>query len=286
MTGDAKEFKRRILEEAPRFDLDDKFRFGCHPGVPCFNDCCRDINIVLTPYCVIRLKNRLQIRSGKFLDDYTVIPFNKHISQPSPILKMGDEEHGKACPFVGPAGCTVYEDRPWACRMYPVGLASPRDIGEQGDPFYFLLEEGHCKGFAEETELSIREWIEDQGIAEYNEMGELFKPISLHPFFDSGDLSPAKMDMFFMVAYDIDRFRRFVFGSTFFDKFVVEDEVKERIRTDDVEMMKFGFAWIRFALFQEPTMKLHPMFTDVQKRERDFFSQLKEADTNNGNEDE
>jgi len=283
--SDDKDLKQRILEEAPRFGLDDKFQFACHPGVPCFNDCCRDINIVLTPYCVIRLKNRLQIRSGAFLDEYAIVPFNKDMKQPVPILKMGDDEN-KACPFVGPEGCTVYEDRPWACRMYPVGLASPRDIGQQGEPFYFLLEEGHCKGFAEQGEFTIREWIEDQGIAEYNEMGELFKPVSLHPFFDSGDLSPAKMDMFFMVAYDQDRFRRFIFGSTFLEKFVVPQERIDAIRTDDVALMKFGFDWIRFALFQEPTMQLQGMYTDVQKRERDFFQQLKEADPNNGNQDE
>lgn len=282
---DAKDLKQRILEEAPRFGLDDKFQFGCHPGVPCFNDCCRDINIVLTPYCVIRLKNRLGIRSGKFLDEYAVVPFNKDMSQPVPILKMGDDgQH--VCPFVGPEGCTVYEDRPWACRMYPIGFASPLDIGKQGEPFYFLMEEDHCKGFAEQGEFTIREWIEDQGIAEYNEMGELFKPISLHPFFDSGDLSPAKMDMFFMVAYDIDRFRRFVFGSTFLDKFKISQDVIDALRSDDVELMKFGYNWIRFALFQEPALDLQQMFTDVQKRERDFFSQIKEAEANNGKDNE
>ena len=42
-----------------RVSLDNKFRFKCHKKVKCFTQCCRGIKITLTPYDVIRLKNRL-----------------------------------------------------------------------------------------------------------------------------------------------------------------------------------------------------------------------------------
>jgi len=262
---------KRIFEDAPRFDLDDRFRFACHPGVPCFNGCCGDINIVLTPYCVIRLKNRLGLTSEEFHREHTLMPFSKEIKQPVPILRMGDDE-AKTCPFVSEQGCTVYEDRPWACRMYPVGLAAPRDEQEQGDRFYFLLAEDHCKGFDESTELTIREWIEQQGIAEYDEAGEWFKPIGLHPFWDSGDTSPAKMNMFFSAAYNVDAFRRFVFESTFLQKFQIPQETIEAVRTDDVELMKLGFQFVKFSVFGEAdAMALAAEFDAVKKREKDFF---------------
>lgn len=266
---DTPDFKRQILEEAPRFGLDDKFSFSCHPGVPCFNECCADINIVLTPYCVLRLARRLEITTEELHSKYTLVPFNKEIKQPVPLIKMGDDE-GKHCPFLGDDGCTVYEDRPWACRMYPVGLASPRDDGEE--TFYFLLEEKHCKGFEEDNEFSIREWITDQGIAEYDAAGEQFKPIGLHPFWDRGDMSPAKMDMFFMVAYNVDRFRRFVFESSFLDKFDLSDDLVEKIREDDIELLNFGFRWIRFAIFEEAALALSPKFDVMEQREKAFFN--------------
>ena len=38
------------------------FRFACHPGVVCFTECCRDLKLLLTPYDVIRLKNRLGLQ--------------------------------------------------------------------------------------------------------------------------------------------------------------------------------------------------------------------------------
>lgn len=267
---EADELKKKILEEAPRLAYGDRFRFSCNPGVPCFNACCADINIVLTPYDILRLKNRLGISSGEFLEKYAVVPFNKEVKQPVPVLKMSEKE-GKPCQFVGEKGCTVYEDRPWACRMYPLGLAAPRDEAEQGERFFFLLEEEHCKGFEEQHEYTVAGWIEDQGIREYDEAGELFKGISLHPHFESGDLSPAKMDMFFNASYDLDRFRRFVFGSTFLEKFDVDGETVERIRTDDFALMKFAFNFLRYALFYEPTMKLKPGLEEVKKREKEFF---------------
>ena len=63
--------KKTILEQFPRLDEDAKFTFSCHPGVSCFNQCCSDVNIFLTPYDVLRLKNRLGISSQEFLDKYT-----------------------------------------------------------------------------------------------------------------------------------------------------------------------------------------------------------------------
>ena len=53
-------------------ELDDEFQFACSPEVPCFNQCCRDINQYLTPYDIFRLKKRLNMDSGDFLNKYTV----------------------------------------------------------------------------------------------------------------------------------------------------------------------------------------------------------------------
>jgi len=46
--------KEEIMKEYPRLTRDDTFTFACHPGVSCFNQCCRDVNIFLTPYDIIR----------------------------------------------------------------------------------------------------------------------------------------------------------------------------------------------------------------------------------------
>jgi len=260
--------KRQILKEYPRLDIDSEFTFRCHPGVPCFNECCGDVNIFLTPYDVIRLKNHLGISSTEFLKKHTIAPMDRNLKYPVILLQMNSDEK-KTCPFVGPKGCGVYENRPWACRMYPLGLASPGDDSDELDnEFYFLLKENHCKGFNEPTKFTVRSWLDDQGIAEYNKMGELFKQLTTHKYFrDNNQLPPDKVEMFFLVCYDIDRFRKFVFESSLLKKFIVDDDTIAAIKEDDIELLKFGYNFLHFSLFREPTMKIRGEVVEDKKKE-------------------
>ncbi|MEN8150552.1 MAG: YkgJ family cysteine cluster protein [Planctomycetota bacterium] len=255
--GEARaEFEKKILDEAPRLGLDDRFKFACHPGVPCFGNCCGDVNIVLTPYDVLRLKNRLGLTSTELLDRFTILPFTKDQRIPAPLLKMQDNEK-KSCHFLGEEGCQVYEDRPWACRMYPVGYAAPGKDNPDEKAFWFLLEEEQCRGFEEDREYSVQEWISDQGMAKYDEMGELYRTLAIDDYLSTGeDLDPKKMQMFFMGTYDLDTFRRFVFGSSFLDRVEVDAAELAAIETDDEALMRFAFRWLEFSLFGKPTMNV------------------------------
>ncbi len=260
--------KETILKEYPRLTEDSPFTFRCHSGVSCFNECCADVNIFLTPYDIIRLKNRLGISSGEFLSKHTISPFDENLKYPIVILKMSDNEK-KSCPFVGDDGCTVYTDRPWACRMYPLGLASPKEDDDSNEKeFYFLLEESICQGFKEDKKWTVGEWINDQGIAEYTELGELFKGITLHNYLQEIEgLPPEKVDMFFTAAYNIDKFRDFVFKSSFLEKFDVDADRVAKIKDDDVELLKFGFEWLRFSLYGEKTINVKNSVLESKKAE-------------------
>jgi len=260
--------KKAILEEYPRLAKDSAFDFGCHKGVPCFNDCCGDVNIFLTPYDIIRLKNNLGITSGEFLEKYTISPFDENLKYPIVLLKM-NADNKKSCPFVTESGCQVYPDRPWACRMYPLGLASPGESNKQLDSeFYFLLKESICKGFDTDKRWTVSNWLADQGINDYNQMGEYFKDITLHRFFlEGGNLPPEKIEMFFMVCYDIDKFKRFIFDSSFLDKFEIDKATTDQIKNDEIELLKFGYRWLKFALFGEKTITVKTQVLDSKKKE-------------------
>ena len=248
------QMKKAILEESPRLSEEDTFRFACGKNSACFTQCCGDVNIALTPYDVLRLRKRLGISSGEFLDRYTVIPFSRKQKFPIVLLKMQDNER-KSCFFVGEEGCNIYEDRPWACRMYPIGMASPG--AEDQDKFFFVIREDLCEGHGQGTKWSIASWMKDQGVHEYDTLGEEFKEITLHPFFQQDQtLKPAQMDMLFMVLYDLDKFRRFVFESTFLDKFNLPESEIEAAKSDDVELLRLGFRWLKFSLFGEPALEI------------------------------
>ncbi len=49
-----------------RLGPDSRFQFRCHKDVKCFTQCCRGINIILTPYDIIGLKHRLGLSWGIF----------------------------------------------------------------------------------------------------------------------------------------------------------------------------------------------------------------------------
>lgn len=249
--------QEKILADYPRLGPDDEFSFDCHPGISCFNCCCSDVNIFLSPYDVLRLKNRLGISSGDFLDRYALMPVQKDMNTPVVLLRMNDDEQ-KSCPFVDRGGCSVYEDRPWPCRMYPLGLAARKDTpdGWRGERFYFLLQENGCRGFDEDRRWTVREWIEDQRIDAWDQWGEAYKELTLHEFFEKGGvLSARKLNMFFTACYDLDRFRRFVFESTLLERFDVDEDFVEEMRYDDEALLRFAFLWLRFSLFGEPTVR-------------------------------
>jgi hypothetical protein len=248
---------KTILKEYPRLGLEDRFSFNCHKGVSCFNKCCSDVNIFLTPYDIVRLKNRLGIKSSEFLEKYTLLPIQEDMRHPVVMLRMSDEE--LKCPFVSEEGCTVYEDRPWSCRMYPLGVASPKEAEQNNnEEFYFLLKETVCQGFKENREWSVLEWMDDQSVSEYNELGDSFREISLHDYFIKAKaIEPVKLEMFYTVCYDIDKFREFVFNSTFLKRFRVDIERVEKMRENDLDLLRFGFEWLKFSLFGEKTITVN-----------------------------
>lgn len=121
-----------------KLGVDSKFQFKCHKDVKCYTKCCRGISIILTPYDIIRLKNRLQLSSEEFLAIYTKPELMEKTDLPVITLKLLDDEL-TSCPFVRDTGCIVYEDRPTACRYYPLGVASlSHKEGADDDGFYFL----------------------------------------------------------------------------------------------------------------------------------------------------
>jgi hypothetical protein len=121
-----------------------------------------------------------------------------------------------------------------------------------------LLEDDFCKGHGENQKWTVQSWRADQGVNTHEDLEASFREIHSHPWFIGGirHLNPAGMEMYFMASYDLDTFRRFVLESTFTQRFEVEDHLIEKLRTDDHELIKFSSRWLRYALFQEPTMRV------------------------------
>jgi Fe-S-cluster containining protein len=239
-----------------RLTPDDEFVFACGPHVPCFTECCGKLELLLTPYDVLRLKTGLGMTSEDFLDQHTTMRFKTGHGFPEFLMKMDPET--KRCPFVTPAGCSVYESRPGACRIYPLGRAAttnPFDGSKR--EFYFTVREDHCRGFEQTKRWKVRDWLGDQGMEDYNAVNDMLMELYvLRTRGKSVELTPQHIQMFVMSCYNTEKFRDFIFKSPFLKKFDVESEVVSRMEGDDLELLKFAFRWLRFLLFREPTLKI------------------------------
>jgi Fe-S-cluster containining protein len=248
-----------------------RLKFRCHKGVKCFTACCSNINIVLPPYDLLRLRKRLGMTAEEFIKSYCDIEILAKTLLPVITLKMRDDEK-RSCPFLSPDGCTIYEDRPNICRYYPVGMATLRKKEAEGgkDEFYFMTKEDHCKGFEEDKEWTIAEWRKDQGADLYDELNRGWMEILIKKkSFGEREFPEIKNRMFFMVSTDTDYFRQFVFGSSFLETYDIPAERIEKVRTDDAELLKLAYEWLRSAMFAEETLTFRKGVLEARKDRAD-----------------
>jgi Fe-S-cluster containining protein len=240
-------------------DLDkDTFRFKCHSDISCFNECCAGLRLILTPYDVLRLKNRLGMTGAEFLEKYTETVFEKSSRFPVILLKMSGDEK-ETCPFVSKEGCTVYTDRPGACRIYPIGRASktPSAGGTAVKEKFFVVKEEHCKGFLEQKEWTLGEWLSGEGVDEYNAVNDAWlEIISSTKGLGDDAVVMKKMQMYLMACYNLEKFRDFLFKSSFFGHFEIPEEEKKTLADDEKALLLFAVRWLRFSLFGEKTMNV------------------------------
>ena len=229
----------------------DTFKFRCHPEIECFNLCCRNLNLFLYPYDVLRLKNCLDMTSDQFLEQYVDVVLRPESYFPEVLLRMADNAE-KTCPFLTDAGCSVYPDRADTCRTFPVehGLAF-NDAGK-AELIHFFRPPDFCLGPQENQEWNIDTWTDDQDAQKYNQMTVLWAEIKglMHsdPWQGEGPQGP-RAKMAFMAAYNPDQFREFVFGSSFLKRYKIKKDLKRKIRRNDHALLKLGFEWIKFYLW-------------------------------------
>jgi Fe-S-cluster containining protein len=226
-------------------DPDVPFQFACGPQVPCFNQCCRDLNQVLSPYDIYRLKRRLKMTSSDFLARYGCEHTGPQTGLPVVSLKaQTGKEH--LCPFVTGAGCQVYSDRPASCRIYPLARAVVwRGVRDRLDEHFALLREPHCRGFAQTKRQTARQWIVAQEAVEYNYFNDLLMTIiSLKNRQRLGPLTLRERQCFRMALYDLDGFRAYLQSRA-----PASERPPVEVLDDDLALLRFGHHWLEQTLF-------------------------------------
>ncbi len=239
-----------MTEEMIPIHPDDPLHFKCGSENECFNECCRDLNQTLTPYDILRLKKNLGISSQQFIRQYTSLHQGPESGLPILTFKPNPETDHE-CPFVTSKGCSVYEDRPASCRMYPLAraIARSRETGEIGE-FFAVIEEPHCKGFCNTSGQTVKSWLAGQDVEKHNQQNDkLMELISLKNRVLPGKLDGAQSDIFYLALYDLDEFRIQIFESDLLKDLNMPSQVFDTIKTSDETLLNLGIEWVKYMLF-------------------------------------
>lgn len=264
---------QQFLDDHQQLQPGESFRFACHPGVPCFNACCSNLNLMLTPYDTLRLRKSTGQSSREFVRLFAELSAMPGVGLPMLKMKMLDSA-GRKCPFQRPEGCAVYPHRPSACRTYPLGRATqPGEDGADGagdEPGQsnkiierlFVIREPHCRGFEAGTEMDFSAWVADQGLAEYNAANDRYMGLAagLREMIGRGmpPLSQKQTGMAGLALYQPDEFRMFLGQSGLLERLDISDERKAGVLSGDEEAcLDFGFDWLELSMLGR-TERLSP----------------------------
>lgn len=222
----------------------EKFCFSCHPGVPCFTECCRELDLALSPYDVLRLKNHLKMDSGSFLERYVIITWDEGDVFPTCYLTMVDDGRG-SCIFVEQTGCKVYPDRPGSCRAYPVGRGMHRRANGGLEEQFILVREPHCQGFEEDSRQTPLEYITDQELEVYNRSNDSLLPLLQHQRIREGFRPDrTQLDQFILALYNLDMFRQEVAGGRIGMNRPLTATELQGLAGNDEELLQLAICWL------------------------------------------
>lgn len=223
----------------------DSLRFACHPGVACFNQCCRELELPLSPYDVLRLKRALGLRSGVFLRRYVLV--GKEEGQAFPLCHLSMVDDGRAsCVFVGPEGCRVYADRPGACRAYPLGRGASLDADGGRTERLVLVREAHCQGFDEACSQTAVAFLESQELEPYNRYNDALLRLHQHLRVRDRSFQPSEQQLnrYMLALYDLDRFRQLIERGSITLPATWSGPPQDVVAGSDEALLLAGIAWL------------------------------------------
>lgn len=232
-------------EEQEELSLESQFHFHCHPGLDCFNRCCRTPTILLSPYDLLRLKRALGLTSGAIRSRYTLTGTEEASNLPLVFVDAFRSPAG-GCPFLGPEGCTVYAHRPAACRLFPITMGS--QLTDQGVvDHYFCRRLDYCRGFNGDVQWTVASWQADQGFPEYDQGRREWLEILLQTAL-KGPVAARVHDLVATIAYDLDEFRRLLLADGLPTTPDLAGQTREELESDDLALLKFGYRYLHAIL--------------------------------------
>jgi len=226
--------------EITRLKSDQTFNFNCFPEISCFNHCCQNLQQVLSPYDIIRLKRHFNSDSTTFLQTYTITDIGPETGLPVVMLK-NKSQTDLHCIFVSENGCLVYPDRPSTCRYYPMGrvVSKSRQTCEKSAS-YIMIHEPHCKGHEYLCHQNLQQWRNSQELPVFDQTNDLMIDlISAKSRSGLKKLSDDQRYLIYIGCYDIDAFRQYTEQQNLFSGQAFPDSLE-----GDIQWVECAIRWL------------------------------------------
>jgi uncharacterized protein len=225
-----------------------RFEFRCHPGLSCFTACCQNKRLTLLPYDVLRLRRALECTSERLLAEHAELEVDS--SSGWPALRIRLRADGR-CPFVTAEGCSVYDDRPTCCRIYPLARAVQLAEGGQVKAHYIVdAPGGRCLGFGAAVDSTVEAWTNGQGLDAYRAANDKVARLFLHPNRPRPlGLNPAGLHAVVMALYNLDVFRVRLSDPKFAAEAGWSEEDVSQALASDEALLEAGQRWLTSRLF-------------------------------------
>jgi len=139
------------------------FQFSCEA---CGN-CCRKRAepILLTGIDILNIARAKQITTRDVIEKYTTTYIGGSSKLPLAVLK--EREYDGSCSFLRAGKCSIQNDKPIVCRMYPLGrYFDPRDDSVN----YFMIDGGAQCGNPDTAKTwTLKEWLDAFDIKKYDD---------------------------------------------------------------------------------------------------------------------
>ena len=153
------------------------------------------------------------------------------------------------------------KDRPAACRYYALGSMGVRKQGSaEVEDIYFVVKEPHCKGHEEPRTLTVRDYLAEQGLVEFDEKNREWRDIVLKKRSSGptvGAPTPRSLQLFDMCSYDIDNFRAFLESPGFTEIFEIDEQEKQDLVEDEDKLFQFSCRFLKQVLYGEMSINVN-----------------------------
>jgi Fe-S-cluster containining protein len=225
----------------------DPWPFRCHPGLACFNACCRDKRLPLLPYDVLRLARGVGCRTDVFLAERATLEIDPASGWPALRITLAGDGR---CPYVRDEGCSVYADRPTCCRIYPLARAVRLGSGGPEETFVVAAGPDRCGGFGAPARIAVAGWIEEQGLGPYRAANDRSAALFLDPRRPRPmRLEPEDVHAVVLALYNVDVFRESLQRPGAASRLGVAAAALERALESDEALLDLGHAWLAKRLF-------------------------------------